>query len=82
MDRVIGFTEMRSHLREVLEETAKGARYIIASRSKPKAVLVSLEELETLAVMADRELLEEIKEAKEDIKAGRYVALDEYFEEP
>ncbi len=79
MDKVIGVVDARTHMKEIVEGTAKGLRYIITSRSKPKAVLVSLEELETLEVMADKELMRDIVEAKEDIKAGRLVPADEFF---
>lgn len=81
MDKVIGVVDVRSHLKQILDNVGKGVRYIVTSRSKPKAVLVSLEELETLEVMADRELMREILEAREDIKAGRYTAFEEYFKE-
>jgi len=80
MDKVIGVVNIRSHLKQILNEAEKGARYIITSRSKPKAALVSLEELETLEILADRELMKEILEAKEDIKAGHYTTFEEYFE--
>lgn len=81
MDKVIGVVDARANLKQILDETGKGARYIITSRSKPKAALVGIEELETLEVMADKELMREILEAKEDIKAGRYVSLEETFGE-
>lgn len=81
MDKVIGVVDARSNLKKILNETGKGLRYVITSRSKPKAVLVSIEELETLEIMADRELMREIRDAKEDIKAGRYTTYEEYFKE-
>lgn len=79
MDKVIGAVAARSNLRKILDNASKGARYIITSRSQPKAVLVSIEELETLEIMADHALLDEIRQAKDDIKAGRYVPYEEYF---
>lgn len=79
MDKVVGVVAVRSNLREILENTSKGSRYIITSRSQPMAVLVSVEEMETLEIMADHDLLEEIRQAKEDIKAGRYVPYEQYF---
>ena len=79
MDKVVGVVAVRNNLREIVEDTAKGSRYIVTSRSRPKAVLVSIEELETLEIMADHTLLEEIRQAKEDIKAGRYVTYERYF---
>ncbi len=82
MDKVIGVAAIRGNLRRVVEEAARGARYIITSRSRPRAVLLSVEEVETLEIMADRALLEEIREAAEDIKAGRYLPYEQYFKSP
>lgn len=79
MDKVIGVMAIRNNLRKVVESASKGSRYIITSRSQPKAVLVSVEELETLEIMADHALLDEIKQAKDDIKHGRYVTYEQYF---
>ncbi len=79
VDKVVGVLAVRNNLKKIVEEAAKGSRYIITSRSQPKAVLVSVEELETLEIMADRALLDEIRQAKADIKAGRYVAYEDYF---
>lgn len=79
MDKVVGVMAIRNNLRKIVESASRGARYIITSRSQPKAVLVSVEELETLEIMADRALLSEIRQAKDDIKAGRYVAYEHYF---
>lgn len=79
MDKVVGVVDVRSNLKSILSDVAKGARYIITSRSKPKAVLVGIEELETLEIMADKELIREILEAKSDIVAGRYDTFEDYF---
>jgi len=81
MDKVVGVVDARSHLKKILNDVNKGLRYIITSRSKPKAVLLSIEELETLEIMADKNLMREIVEAKEDIKAGRYTTYEKYFKE-
>lgn len=79
MDKVVGVVDTRTHLPRILEGVTKGTRYIITQRSKVKAVLVGLEEFETLEIMADRQLLKEINEAKEDIKAGRYKTYEDFF---
>jgi prevent-host-death family protein len=81
MDKVVGVVDTRTHLPRILKEVTKGSRYIITQRSKAKAVLVGLEEFETLEIMADKQLLKEIKEAKEDIKAGRYKTYEDIFKE-
>jgi len=79
MDKVIGIVDARTHMKEIIDGAAGGLRYIITSRSKPKAVLVSVEELETLEVMADKDLMKDLIEAKEDIKAGRLISAEEFF---
>jgi predicted transcriptional regulator len=48
-------------------------------RSKAKAVLISPEEIETLEVMADKDILNEIKQAKEDIAQRRYTTYEDRF---
>lgn len=72
MDKVIGMVEIRRQLPKLLKMVTKGERFIITKRSEVKAVLMSLEEMKTLEVMADKKLLRELIEAKADIKAGRY----------
>lgn len=81
MDKVIGMVETREKLSTILKNISFGKRYIITQQSKAKAAIISLEELETLEILADKELLKEIKEAKEDIKAGRYKSYQKYFGE-
>ena len=81
MDKVIGVVETRSHLPAILDRVAKGARFIIAQRSKARAVLMSPEEVETLEVMADKVLLRELIEAKADMRAGRYRTFEQFFKE-
>ena len=80
MDKTIGVSELRktiaSRINEVYE---KGSRYIVIQRSKAKAVLLSPEEVETLEIMADKEILEDIKSAKEDILKGRYTTYEDFF---
>ena len=65
-----------SKVKEVHEDRS---RYIIIQRSKPKAVLISPEEIESLEIMADKETLKEIKQAKEDILNGRFTPYEKFF---
>lgn len=82
MDKTIGIAELRNSIASVIKEVHEdGAQYVILQRSKAKAVIMSPEALETLEVMADKNLMEGIREAKEDIKAGRIVSFEEYFRE-
>ena len=80
MDKTIGISELRNSIASKIKEVhEKGSRYVILQRSKAKAVLLSPEEIETLEVMAYKELLEDIKKAKDDIKEGRYTLYEDFF---
>ena len=80
MEKTIGISDLRrsisAKIKEIHEERS---RYIIMQRSKAKAVLLSPDEIETLEVMADKEILEEIKQAKSDILQGRFSTFEDYF---
>ena len=80
MDKTIGIAELRNSIASVINEVHEdGAQYIVLQRSKAKAVILSPEALETLEVMADKELMESIREAEKDIKNGRVVSYEEYY---
>lgn len=79
MDKIIGISELRNSIASIIKEVCKGAHYIIMQRSKPKAVLLSTEEVETLEIMADKKLLEDIKRAKEDILNREFTSYEDYF---
>jgi prevent-host-death family protein len=81
MDKTIGISELRKDISSKVKEVHKDrSRYIIIQRSKPKAVLMSPEEVETLEIMADKETLNEIKQAKEDIQKGRFAIYEEFYQ--
>ena len=79
MDKIIGISEFRKSISSIINEVFKGSKYIIMQRSKPKAVIMSPEEVETLEVMADKELLEDIKSAKREILNRDFVSYEEFF---
>jgi prevent-host-death family protein len=79
MDKVVGISKLRNSLASIIKDVSKGAHYIIVQRSKAKAIILSPEEVETLEVLADRKLLEEILEAKQDILEGRFTTYEEFF---
>jgi prevent-host-death family protein len=79
MDKIIGVAATREKLPQIIKEISLGERYIITQRSKAKAMIVSLEEIETLEILADKKLLRDIVAAKEDIKNKRYKSYEEYF---
>ena len=80
MDKTIGIAELRGSIASVIREIHEdGAQYVVLQRSKAKAVLLSPEKLETLEVMADKEILEDIRAAKDDILKGRYTSFEDFF---
>lgn len=79
MDKVIGMVETRNHLPAILKSVTSGKRYIITQRSHARAVLISPEELETLEIAADKELLEDLRVAQKEIRGHQYVKAEKYF---
>lgn len=79
MDKIVPIREARATLPSILKAVSSGRRYVITQRSHARAVLISLDELESLEVQADKALLEDIKAAKADIRAGRYIKASRYL---
>jgi prevent-host-death family protein len=71
-------SEARKRIFEIAEEVQKpGVYYVLTEKGRPKAVMLSYEEydslIETLEVMEEvPELDKLIKEVDEDVKSGRY----------
>ncbi len=59
--------------------------YVITVNGKPAAILISNDEYEslkeTLEIMSDPKLMKNIREAEEDVKAGRVYDWDEVKKE-
>ena len=69
-------TQARNNFLNLIRDTKNVLeRIIITKNGKPEAVLLSYDEyegwLETFEIAKDKELMAEIKCAKEDIRAGR-----------
>ena len=80
MDKTIGVSELRKSIAEKIKEVhEKRSRYIVMQHSKAKAVLLSPEEIETLEIMADRNILQDIRQAKQDIIRGEYSSYEDFF---
>lgn len=86
MTRTLPITEARTNL-PTLVDNAKNKldEYVITVKGKPAAILLSIDEYEslkeTLEIMSDKELMKELKEAEEDIKAGRFQTWEEVKKE-
>lgn len=86
MTKTLPITEFRNNLPSLVENARRKLdEYIITVNGKPSAILVSLEEYEslqeTLEIMSDKKLMRDIKEAEEDIKAGRVYDWEEVKKE-
>ncbi len=72
--------EVKNRLSEVVEQVEiEHARVTITKHGRPAAVLISADDLEsleeTLALLSDPEVLAQIRASREDVEAGRRVAL-------
>ena len=77
-------TQVRKNLFDLLEKLINPAIQItITYRGEPRAVLVNAEEFdsrqETLEIMADKELMADIKAAEAEYKKGEYLTFEEVF---
>ena len=86
MTKNITLKELRPKLPRVINEIdSKMTRFIITKRGKPAALMMSIEDyeslLETLDILSNAGLMKRIEAAKEDIKKGRIQSLDEIDKE-
>jgi antitoxin YefM len=76
-------TEARQHLYELVKQSVKGHVPIKITSKAGDAVLLSEEDyenlLETLELLSTPGLVDSLREAREDIKAGRTKSLDDVF---
>jgi prevent-host-death family protein len=75
MDTYVNATEARQRFLQLLDAVQEGDQVIVTRYGAPTAVLIDFERLETLKSLArlwqDPEALRGMKEASEQIKAGR-----------
>ena len=72
----ISATQARANLYDLIDEVAlSGKRVGITKKGETKAVLISVEELEsweeTNEILADKKLMRDLRQAEKDIKEGR-----------
>ena len=76
----VPLAEVKNRLSEVVDRLEREhGRVVITKHGRPAAVLLSLEDLEsleeTLAVLSNSTLLEEVREAEREVAAGRTARL-------
>ncbi|MDP3996096.1 MAG: type II toxin-antitoxin system Phd/YefM family antitoxin [bacterium] len=82
----ISISEARKKIFDIAEYVQKPNNYYtLTEKGRPKAVLMSVRDfediMEDLEVLSDPGLIQRIKEAEDEIKAGDYVTLDELEEQ-
>ena len=81
MTKNISLKKLRPMLPKVIEEIdTKIDRFVITRRGKPVALMISIEDyeslIETLNVLADRKLMKRIKQAEADMRKGKIATLE------
>ena len=82
MAKTVPFSDARARLSELLDEVHASRDHVVITRNgRPVALLMSLDEYEslelTIEVLSDEELMEQLRESEEDVKAGRTYSLEE-----
>ena len=82
----ISISEARRRIFDIAEEVQKPNKYYtFTENGKPKAVLMSAEEFDSLMedfeILSDQGLFARIQEAEKEIARGDYVTLDELKQE-
>ena len=78
----ISLKALRPELPDVIDRIdRKLDRYIVTKRGKPVAIMMSVDDyesiLETIEILSDKEAVKRIKAARKEIKEGKTVALEE-----
>lgn len=89
MPKIISATEASNNFGSVIDEAAQGKSYFVITRmGKARAVVLGveqytelMEELEINQEQDDLEVQEALKEARQDVKLGRIVSLEELDKE-
>ena len=81
MTKSVTLKSLRPKLPKIIDEIdSKMDRFIITKRGKPVALMMSIDDyeslLETLDVLSDTRLMKKIKQAEADVKAGKIESLD------
>ena len=76
MVNTMSMKELRPELPNVIDQIdSKLDRFVITKRGKPVAVMMSIDDyeslMETLDILADPETMKRIRKSEEDIKKGR-----------
>lgn len=78
----VSATTARANFYELINQVStSGKRVGITKKGETKAVLISVEELEsweeTNEILADKKLMKDLKQAEIDIKEGRFITFEQ-----
>ena len=80
MDFIAPISEVRGKLPEFIKKMSRaGKRLIVTKNGRAEAVLMTPEELETLEIKADPELILSLIRAQVDLKAGKLYSHQDVF---
>ncbi len=80
MDLIVPISEARGKLPGLIKKMARlGKRLVITKNGRAEAVVMSPEQVETLEIMADPELMASIRRGLEYAKAGRVHSFEDVF---
>jgi len=77
----VSLKELRPELPRVINQIdSKLDRFVITKRGKPVAIMMSLDDydslLETIEILSDKNAVKRIKESKRQIKEGKTITLE------
>ena len=80
MDYIAPISEVRGKLPEFINKISRAGKHLIITKNgRAKAVVITPEELETLEIKADSQLIQSLVRAEEDLKAGRLYSHSDVF---
>lgn len=84
--KTVTVTEAKKNLLTMLRNSDETfERYLITRNSKPKGILMSVDEfeswLETLEILSDPKAMKEIRAAQKEIAQGKTIPLEKVIEE-
>jgi antitoxin YefM len=82
----ISYSQFRQNLSDYLKGCAQlGRRFVVSRNDTPEAVVVSMDEwksiMETIAVLSNPKLIQQIVNSQDDIAAGRVESAESAFDE-
>jgi len=82
MTKVLPITKVREDLPNIISRTKRLlTKYVVTVNGIPEAVIMSHEEyeslIETLDILSEPGILQDLKKSEKELKSGKYVSLEE-----